>query len=125
MNLGDFIKNYRNEHDLSQRQFASMCGVSNGYISMIEDGKNPRTKEPIVPNISTLKKIAEAMGMPLHSLLTSVDNLHIELSSFGTPALTEADLTEGERMLLELFRRIPEEKQQMALQMLRAALIEK
>jgi hypothetical protein len=37
----------------------------------------------------------------------------------------ETNLTEGERMLLELFRQIPEEKQQMALQMLRAALIEK
>ena len=34
----------------------------------------------------------------------------------------EPKLTEGEKMLLELFRRIPEDKQEIALQMIRAAL---
>jgi transcriptional regulator with XRE-family HTH domain len=35
---------------------------------------------------------------------------------------TKSDLTEGERMLLELFNKVPEDKQQMVLQMIRAAL---
>ena len=35
---------------------------------------------------------------------------------------TEADLSEGEKMLLELFRRVPEEQQTLVLQMIRAAL---
>lgn len=36
MTLGEFIRKYRSEHDLSQRQFALKCGLSNGYISMLE-----------------------------------------------------------------------------------------
>ena len=35
---------------------------------------------------------------------------------------TEADLSEGEKMLLELFRRVPEQQQTLVLQMIRAAL---
>lgn len=35
---------------------------------------------------------------------------------------TEAELTEGEKLLLDLFRRIPEDKQELVLGMIRAAL---
>jgi transcriptional regulator with XRE-family HTH domain len=36
--------------------------------------------------------------------------------------VAEPDLTEGEEMLLSLFRRIPEDKQELVLQMIRVAL---
>ena len=35
---------------------------------------------------------------------------------------TEPQLSEGEKMLLDLFNRVPEDKQQLVLQMIRAAL---
>ena len=35
---------------------------------------------------------------------------------------SEPQLTEGEKMLLDLFNRVPEDKQQLVLQMIRAAL---
>ena len=35
---------------------------------------------------------------------------------------SEADLSEGEKMLLELFRRVPEEQQALVLNLIRAAL---
>lgn len=35
---------------------------------------------------------------------------------------SESDLTEGEKMILELFRRVPEDQQTLVLQMIRAAL---
>jgi hypothetical protein len=35
---------------------------------------------------------------------------------------SEPLLTEGEKMLLDLFRRVPEEKQELVLQMIRVAL---
>ena len=35
---------------------------------------------------------------------------------------SEAELSEGEKMLLNLFRRVPEEKQELVLQMIRVAL---
>lgn len=121
MNLGEIIKQYRQEHDLSQRQFASRCSVSNGYISMIEDGKNPRTKEPILPSISMLKKVAFGMGMSLDDLLLVVDEFPVMIPKTKNSPSEEA-LTEGEKMLLDLFRRVPEDKQEIVLQMIRAAL---
>ncbi len=69
MKIGEKVKRYREEHDLSQRQFATLCNVSNGYISMLEEGKNPRTNEPITPTLSTIEKIAKAMGMSALELI--------------------------------------------------------
>ncbi len=38
INLGDFIRRQRELADLSIRQLAGMCGISNPYLSQIERG---------------------------------------------------------------------------------------
>lgn len=81
MTLSDFVKEYRKEHDLSQRQFAAICGLSNGYISMLERNLNPKTGLPLTPSLPALKKISTAMGMSLGDLLTAVDDMPIDLLS--------------------------------------------
>lgn len=80
MTLGMIIKEYRAEKRLSQRQFALMCNVSNGYISMLEQGCNPKTNEPIVPTLATMRKLAKAMGMSLNDLMSQVDDMEISIS---------------------------------------------
>ncbi len=80
MDLRSFIIKYRSEHDLSQRQFSEACGMSNGYISMIERGKNPKTQLPVTPTLTALKKIASGMGMTLSALLTEVDDMEVNLT---------------------------------------------
>ena len=62
MTLSDFVKEYRKEHDLSQRLFAAICGLSNGYISMLERNLNPKTGLPLTPSLPALKKISTVMG---------------------------------------------------------------
>lgn len=84
-------------------------GLSNAAFSKWTDESIPRR--------ATLERIADYFGVTVDYLLGKEEEKE--------NAPTEDNLSEGERMLLELFRRIPEEKQQMALQMLRAALIEK
>lgn len=80
MTIGDVIKNYREEHDISQRQFAQLCGMSNGYISILEDGKHPKTNEPVVPTISTMRKLALAMNISLSDLMSIIDDTKVVLS---------------------------------------------
>lgn len=80
MKLRELVEKYRLENNLSQRQFAKQCGVSNGYISILEEGVNPRTNEPLVPTIATLKKISSAMGLSLHELMTMVDDMPIKMA---------------------------------------------
>lgn len=79
MTLKDLIVKYREDHDLSQRQFAIACGLSNGYISMLEKGQNPSTKLPVTPTLPKLKQLATGMGMTLTDLLVKVDDMPVEL----------------------------------------------
>lgn len=81
MTLSDFVKEYRKEHDLSQRQFAAICGLSNGYISMLEKNMNPKTGLRLTPSLPALKKISDGMGISLADMLTTVDDMPVELLS--------------------------------------------
>lgn len=84
MKLGDLIREYRLEHDCSQRQLAIACGLSNGYISILEKGINPNTGRPVTPTIPQLKKLSSGMGMTLMELLDKVDDMPIDIG--GTDA---------------------------------------
>ena len=78
MKLGDLIRSYRDSHDLSQRQFALRCDLSNGYISILEKGINPNTQRPVTPTIPQLKKLADGMGISLSELFEQVDDMPID-----------------------------------------------
>ena len=83
MTLKDFLKDYRLTHALSQRQLAKNCGLSNGYISMLERGVNPSTGQPVVPNLQAIQKLAVGMGLTLVELCARVEDLPIDLASAG------------------------------------------
>ena len=85
MTLSSLIKKYRDDHELSQRQFASLCGLSNGYISMIEKNENPKTGLPLTPSIPALNKIATVLGYTLDELLTIADDMPVTLSASTLP----------------------------------------
>lgn len=81
MKLGELIKSYRDTHDLSQRQFAACCELSNGYISILEKGVNPKTGKPITPTIPQLKKLADGMGITVTQMLEQVEDMPVDLTS--------------------------------------------
>lgn len=81
MTLSEFMKGYREEHGLSQRQFANKCGLSNGYIAMLERGVNPSTGEPITPSILALKKIATGMATTMAVLFSKVDDIPVDMGA--------------------------------------------
>ncbi|HEY4324357.1 MAG TPA: helix-turn-helix transcriptional regulator [Mucilaginibacter sp.] len=58
MDLGNIIKNMRKQKGLTQIEFASLCGITQTYLSQIEGN----LKEP---NLSTLKTISEKLSIPL------------------------------------------------------------
>lgn len=103
MTLSELIKKYRKEHgNMSQRQFALICSLSNGCISMLEKGTNSNTGEPITPTLPVLKKVAEGMNISLSELLTVADDIEIDLTDaydlpctkpFPAPAVAEDVVT--------------------------------
>lgn len=134
MKIGEVVRDYRTKNKLSQRQFAQKCRLSNGYISMLEEGKNPKTNEPIVPTFESYKKIAYGMGLSVDMLFALMDDAPIIVNKSPSTAHDE-----GEEKLLELYRRAspetrklvtsileeiesyPEESKKMILGMLRGA----
>ena len=74
MLLGDIIKQYREDHQMSLQDFANLIGTSRSYIHMLEKNVNPSTNKPINPSIETLKLLANAMNMDLDFLLKQLDS---------------------------------------------------
>lgn len=120
MDIGFYIKQYRQSNNLTLREFAARCGTSHSYIAMLENGKNSKTGEPIVPSIAMLKKIANATRVSVNDLIVICDDTPITLGDdLGIYAESKSPsaLTEGEEILLELFRQIPAEQQKVFLEM--------
>ncbi len=57
MNIGNAIKNLRQQKGFKQTDFAVKCGLSQSYLSSIEKGRRE-------PTLSILKQIANALSIP-------------------------------------------------------------
>ena len=73
MNLGELIKNYREEHGMSQGDFSKISGISVSYLSVLERNKRPSTNTPVEPSFSIVKKCADAMGVDYEILMQRLD----------------------------------------------------
>lgn len=69
MKIGEIIKNYRIENNLSMDELANRCGVSKGYINILEKDKNPISNKPLIPTIASLEKLSKGVNMSLDNLL--------------------------------------------------------
>lgn len=108
--VGENILRMRKRLDWTQEELATKMGYkSKSTINKIEMGINDIPQSKIV-------KFAEVLGTtPAHLMGWESDE------SEETPS-PEIKLSEGEKILLDLFRRVPEENQQLVLQMIQAAL---
>lgn len=106
MTIGQRIKAAREQRDMTLDEVAKLCKTTKQTIFKYEN--------EIVTNI------------PYDKIVLLSNALNVSPSYlFGweeKQSPSEQPLTEGEKSLLDLFRRVPEESQQMVLQMIRAAL---
>ncbi len=77
MNLGEIIKKFRDDNELSMDKFAKMSGVSKAYISVLEKNKRPKTGKPVTPSIPVIKNVAEAMNMSFDELFNMLEDNQI------------------------------------------------
>ena len=109
--VGNNIMTMRKRLGLTQEELANMMGYkSKSTINKIELGIND------IPQ-SKIAKFAEVLGTTPAQLMGWEEQEEKENLS-----PSEENLTEGEKFMLELFRKIPEEKQGEALELLRVAL---
>ena len=116
MKFGEKLKLLREERNMSLAEFAKLLGTSKQVISRYERCEN-------TPKITTVAHYAEVLNVSLAYLMNDDETNRTE----PTPAdkkttPDDAKLTEGEKMLLDLFRQVPAEQQQLVLQMISVAL---
>lgn len=104
------IKQLRLERDMTLEQVAQIVGVGKSTVRKWETGMIANMKR------DKIESLAKALGTTPAYLMGWKEG---EVNE--TPPQLET-LTEGENMLLELFRQVPENKQKMVLDMIRIAL---
>ena len=108
--VGDRIFYYRRRIGMTQEELAEKMGYkSKSTINKIEKGINDIPQRQIA-------RFAEVLcTTPAHLMGWITEEQK-------NPPIEESDLNDGEKILLDLFRQIPAEKQELVLQMIRVAL---
>lgn len=105
------IKNLRQEKGLTLEQVADIVGVGKSTVRKWETGMIANMRRDKIADL------AKALGTtPAYLMGWKEEDTKKEESP------SEPQLTEGEKLMLELFRRIPENRQPEALDLLRVAL---
>lgn len=109
--LKDRLKEALDRSSMKPTELAEVTGIPKSMISYYLSGKS-------VPRADRIYEIAKVLDVS-EAWLIGFD-VPMEREKQNSPE--EIELSEGEKMLLDLFRRIPEDQQKMVLQMIRAAL---
>ena len=110
-NMARKIKELRQAKGLTLEQVANVVGVGKSTVRKWETGMIANMKRDKIADL------AKALGTtPAYLMGWTEDNKKEEKSP------EEPELSEGEKIMLDLFRRVPNEQQQLVLQMIRAAL---
>jgi len=107
MTLGELIKQYRIDHGLSQGAFAKLSGFSRGYVSMLENNKNPQSGLPISLTLETMQKAALGMGISVNDLFSLVDQ-QIDISIIPNSVSDTMALSSHEKELILAYRSRPD-----------------
>lgn len=99
MTLGEIIKQYRSEHNLSMDAFSEKSGISKAYISLLEKNKHPKTGKPIAPSIQSIKQAAKGMSMDFDTLFNRID---------GNVDISDNNVTETQRkgIIIKVYGRV-------------------
>ena len=122
MKLSKMIKNYREENDLSQREFGRRCSLSNSLISLIEMGVNPQTGKEMSPDLETYRKLAYGMQLSLHELFEKLgDDATVNLSGDPMNSLDVGAAWYAEKLKREGVYPYPDTEEQRVIDAYRAA----
>lgn len=105
------LKEAMDKTHMKQADLARVTGLSKGGISNYVTGRYE-------PKSDIISKLAKALNCS-EMWLWGYD---VPMERTKTPSPSKEDLTEEEKVLLDLFNRVPEDKQKLVIQMIRVAL---
>lgn len=74
MTLGEIIKEYRNKNGASMEYVANLCGITKGYVAMLEKNINSKTGKPVKPTIETIIKVCNGLNLDYDSVFEMLDD---------------------------------------------------
>ena len=92
--LGGQLRHWRLVNDLTLRDLAKLVGCSESLLSKIENDR-------ATPSLSTLHKIAVALGLSIGDILGSGESEIVTRADKRNVLLVDGDESEGDRMRLE------------------------
>ena len=123
MKLSELIIDYRKRLNISQREFSRRCGLSNTYISFLENEKNPKTEKPIVPTLDIYRKIADGMDTTVHHLFELLDDdSPVDLIP-SVSSVQDTPKSDDLRLLVNDLSKLSPEQQKQARTLFRAAFM--
>ena len=72
MYIGDIIKAFREEHQLSQETFAAKAGLTVSEINTLEQNFQDGSSTPVPVAIRQIKGIAQAMEQPMPVIMSQI-----------------------------------------------------
>lgn len=121
MTLSEMIKQYRKAKDISQRDFARICGLSNSLISILEMGVNPQTGKKPQPDLDTYRKIAIGMNRSVQELFADLGDS--ETVNIGADSVSTEEEKELE-MLVKMYKRATPERKKSIIRVIKAMIEE-
>ena len=101
------IKALIDASDLSYQEIEKLTGIKKSSLQRYASGVTTKIPLDVIEKLSNAFNVSQAYLMGWDEKNNSP---------------SEAQLTEGEQLMLELFRKIPEDRQAVALELLKAAL---
>ena len=108
---GKRIEKALNIREMKQADLCKLANIPKSSLSLYLKGAY-EPKQDKIYKMANILNVSETWLMGY--------DVPMEPTTSAPP--TGSDLSEGERMLLDLFNKVPEDKQQLVLQMIRAAL---
>lgn len=90
MYIGDIIKAFREEHQLSQETFAAKAGLTVSEINTLEQNFQDGSSTPVPVAIRQIKGIAQAMEQPMPVIMSQ--NNHPTNKLWSTSSLNQISL---------------------------------
>ena len=104
MSIGSRIRDLRVSNGLSQADLGRIAGVTDKAVSTWESDEK-------IPRMKAIERISTHFGVSKGYIIDGEEK---------EKAPTERQLSEGQRLLLDLYDQLPEDKQRMFIEMLRA-----
>lgn len=117
--IGKSIQTFREKANMSTQRLSELLNIDEKDVFNIENGSYSVNKELLFRICDVFQTTPDVLDGSFYEMLESGDP---DAEYRYSRQKNSPTLNEGEKVLIDLFRRVPEDKQELVLQMIRVAL---